>query len=123
MRPKQTSQILASANDSLSSPLVSHKLRTSIIANLSSTSTLPFRIFSFWRSFALFKQWAKKIQIEIQYYTHRTNVWSRWPVFEVKCLCSKGQLISKADWCAIDSPKKQIDEFVLFAFLLFTANK
>ena len=33
------------------------------------------------------------------------------------------QLISKADWRAIDSLKKQADEFVLFAFLLFTANK
>ena len=28
----------------------------------------------------------------------------------------KGQLISKADWRAIDSPKKRMDEFVLFAF-------
>ena len=36
---------------------------------------------------------------------------------------SKGQLILKADWRAIDSPKKRTDEFVLFAFLLFTANK
>ena len=35
----------------------------------------------------------------------------------------KGQLISKADWRAIDSPNKRTDEFVLFAFLLFTANK
>ena len=35
----------------------------------------------------------------------------------------RGQLISKADWHAIDSPKKRTDEFVLFAFLLFTANK
>ena len=35
----------------------------------------------------------------------------------------KGQLISKADWRAIDSPKKRKDEFVLFAFLLFTTNK
>ena len=38
-------------------------------------------------------------------------------------LNSKGQLISKADWRARDSPKKRTDEFVLFAFLLFTANK
>ena len=37
--------------------------------------------------------------------------------------CAKGQLILKADWHAIDSPKKQTNEFVLFAFLLFTANK
>ena len=37
--------------------------------------------------------------------------------------CSKGQLILKADWRAIDSPKKRTDEFILFAFLLFTANK
>ena len=36
---------------------------------------------------------------------------------------SKGQLISKADWRTINSPKKRTDEFVLFAFLLFTANK
>ena len=36
---------------------------------------------------------------------------------------SKGQLISKADWRAMDSPKKRTDEFVLFASLLFTANK
>ena len=36
---------------------------------------------------------------------------------------TKGQLISKSDWRAIDSPKKQTDEFVLFAFSLFKANK
>jgi hypothetical protein len=36
---------------------------------------------------------------------------------------SKGQLISKADWRSIDSPKKRTEEFVLFAFLLFSANK
>ena len=36
---------------------------------------------------------------------------------------AKGQLISKADWHTIDSPKKWTDEFVLFAFLLFMANK
>ena len=35
----------------------------------------------------------------------------------------KGQFILKADWRAIDSPIKQTNEFVLFAFLLFTANK
>ena len=28
----------------------------------------------------------------------------------------KGQLISKADWRDIDSPKKGTNEFVLFAF-------
>ena len=36
---------------------------------------------------------------------------------------SKGQLISKAIYGLLSSPKKQTDEFVLFAFLLFTANK
>ena len=36
---------------------------------------------------------------------------------------SKGQLISKADWRAIDSPKKRTYKFVLFAFLLIMANK
>ena len=36
---------------------------------------------------------------------------------------AKGHFISKADWRAKDSPKKRTDEFDLFAFLLFTANK
>ena len=35
----------------------------------------------------------------------------------------KGQLISKADWRAIDSPKKRTDEFVLFAVKSKKANK
>ena len=35
----------------------------------------------------------------------------------------KGQLISKAIYGPLTSPKKQTDEFVLFAFLLFRANK
>ena len=36
---------------------------------------------------------------------------------------TKGQLISKAIYGLLISPKKQTDKFVLFAFLLFTANK
>ena len=35
----------------------------------------------------------------------------------------KGQLISKPIYDLLTSPKKQTDEFDLFAFLLFTANK
>ena len=35
----------------------------------------------------------------------------------------KGQIKPKADWRTVDSPKKQMNEFVLFALLLFTANK
>ena len=35
----------------------------------------------------------------------------------------KGQLISKAIYGLLTSPKKQIEEFVLFVFLLFMANK
>ena len=35
----------------------------------------------------------------------------------------KGQLILKAIYGLLTSPKKWTDEFVLFAFLLFTANK
>ena len=35
----------------------------------------------------------------------------------------KGQRKPKADWCAVDSPKKRTKEFVLFAFSLFLANK
>ena len=36
---------------------------------------------------------------------------------------TKGQLISKVIYGLLTSPKKRTDEFVLFAFLLFTANK
>ena len=36
---------------------------------------------------------------------------------------AKGKIKLKTDWCAINSPKNQTDKFVLFAFLLFTANK
>ena len=35
----------------------------------------------------------------------------------------KGQLILKAIYGLLTSPKKRTDEFVLFAFLLFMANK
>ena len=35
----------------------------------------------------------------------------------------KGQLILKADWRAIDSPKKRTDEFDLFAVKSKKANK
>ena len=35
----------------------------------------------------------------------------------------KGQLISKAIYGLLTSPKTQTDEFVLFPFLLFTVNK
>ena len=38
-------------------------------------------------------------------------------------LFTKSQLISKAIYGLLNSPQKQTDEFVLFAFLLFTANK
>jgi hypothetical protein len=36
---------------------------------------------------------------------------------------TKGQLISKAIYGLLLSPKKRMDKFVLFDFLLFTANK
>ena len=45
----------------------------------------------------------------------------RSPIFFLQC--TKGQLISKAIYGLLTSPKKWMDEFVLFAFLLFTANK
>ena len=35
----------------------------------------------------------------------------------------KGQLISEAIYVLLTSPQKRIEKFVLFAFLLFTANK
>ena len=36
---------------------------------------------------------------------------------------TKGQLISKADWRTIDSPKKRTDEFYLFVMKCKEANK
>ena len=36
---------------------------------------------------------------------------------------AKGQIKPKADWHAVDSPKKLMNKFVLFAFLLFMVNK
>ena len=44
-------------------------------------------------------------------------------IFPIDLTLTKGQLILIADCRTIDSPKKRTDEFVLFAFLLFTANK
>ena len=38
-------------------------------------------------------------------------------------VAAKGYLISKAIYGLLTSPKKQMEEFDLFAFLLFTANK
>ena len=38
-------------------------------------------------------------------------------------IVAKGQLISKPIYGLLTSPKKRTDEFDLFAFLLFTANK
>ena len=36
---------------------------------------------------------------------------------------TKGQMKSKADWRAVDSPKTQANKFVLFAYLLVRVNK
>ena len=52
-------------------------------------------------------------------------------IFAIFSICSlyktnqltKGQLISKPIYDLLTSPKKRTDEFDLFAFLLFTANK
>ena len=41
----------------------------------------------------------------------------------IKSTSTKGQFISKADWCAIDSPKKRTDEFDLFAVKSKKAKK
>ena len=38
-------------------------------------------------------------------------------------MTTKGQLFQKADWRAVDSPKKRTDEFDLFAVKSKKANK
>ena len=45
------------------------------------------------------------------------------PFFFFNLTLSKGQLISKAIYGLLTFPKKRTDKFVLFALLLFTANK
>ena len=68
-------------------------------------------------------------RFQIPQLAFKGQIISEWIFFtnkifwQLSALAPKGQLISKADWRAIDSPKKQTDEFVLFAFLLFKANK
>ena len=42
---------------------------------------------------------------------------------KVQVYVANGQIKPKADWRAVDSPKKQTNKFVFFAFSLFTANK
>ena len=51
----------------------------------------------------------------------RVPLEDKW--FAIFLLYFKGQIKPKADWRAIDFSKKRTGEIVLFAFLLFTANK
>ena len=44
-------------------------------------------------------------------------------LFKKQGLASKSQMKPKSLWHTVNSPKKWTNEFVLFAFLLFTANK
>ena len=46
-----------------------------------------------------------------------------WKFKDMQNRFTKGQLISKADWRAIDSPKKRTGEFDLFAVKSKKANK
>ena len=68
-----------------------------------------------------------EVQIPFLYLTHQVSCDINWKIpyrlKELFRLHIKGQLISKADLRAIDSPKKWRDEFVLIAFLLFKVNK
>ena len=36
--------------------------------------------------------------------------------------CTKGQIKTKANWPAVDSPYKRTNEFVFFSFFLFKVN-
>ena len=38
---------------------------------------------------------AKQKTTENNMYTRVQNVWHGWPVYEVKCLCSRGQVLMK----------------------------
>ena len=75
-----------------------------------------------------FSQWVRSIRNGLISHWKEYFYFHKYSFDEVRSIsdnifCSFLQFISKADWRAIDSPKKPTDEFVLFAFLLFTANK
>ena len=68
-----------------------------------------------------------QIDTQVSGFLNPQNIWSQkvqaQKIWIAIAAHTKGQLISKADWRAIDSPKKRMDKFVLFAFSLFTTNK
>ena len=68
-----------------------------------------------------------EVQIPFLYLTHQVSCDINWKIpyrlKELFRLHIKGQLISKADLRAIDSPKKRTDEFVLFAFFTLLSKQ
>ena len=61
---------------------------------------------------------AYSLMMHFESYPLNEHGWKRFSHWSIK-----GQLISKAIYGLITSPKKRTDKFDLFAFLLFTANK
>ena len=46
-------------------------------------------------------------------YTVRQNVWSGWPVYEIKCLCSRGQRACDSNFIMISSLTSKFQDFKL----------
>ena len=56
---------------------------------------------------------------------HKLNILKIWPTVVTNMTlgnleAAKGQIKPKADWRAIDSPKKQTNERICFIFLLYS---
>ena len=53
----------------------------------------------------------------------KSYLWKKRITYEFSIYLGKGEIKPQTDWCAVDSPKKQTNKFVVvFAFLLFTAK-
>jgi hypothetical protein len=64
-------------------------------------------------------QWVEVIFVKFKFSKKFTKIEE---IFTVDLTLCKGQIKLKAGWRAVDFPKKRTNEFVLFAFLLFTVK-
>ena len=94
------------------------------IHNVHITYFVNVLCFCFWKNIMYLAQIGNFTKIW-KHWTHKTVKEESW-LHSLACsrvVSTKGLLISKAIYGQLTFPQKRTDEFVLFAFLLFTANK
>ena len=84
---------------------------------------LKTNYFNYFSIFCIWTQVKNKINVVASWVNAQNDSKRPKLSFWVKIRNLKGQIKQEADWRAIDSHKKRTNEFVLFAFLLFTAKK